>query len=702
MRHESGLGPGDDHRVPLTALGGMEREQLDPSGPGHAERIGVGEPAPERRPVTEGLLTQEVEHGCRHPARGHIIIAGEIGGRLQEIMGPGAQPPRRTLAGGLGDRCSQWRSRPVEADPLGDAGPVELLPQHRQLGMGPGEDRHLTAADHPWVEPSEPGDDRRCLVVGVLAADHGDGRPVRSRRRRRRRLDPGGDEDVDADVEHLRAASVVRRQPDDLDPVESFAHLGEQRRIGSVEPVDRLRRIAHEEEIVVAAPEELDDPVLERVEILRLVDEQVTVPPGDRLGERCVVLERVDGEREDIVEVDHPAFAFGGPIAVEHLGDRSQTVVGPPPTRTGGPDVGLRCDTTRRCPVDLGDEIVDAAPAGEVAHEPMAVLDDGWHGPTAVVPPLTEQPEQDGVERSGLDALAEPEWWQPSTQFSCGLPRERQHQGVAGERAPRRDAVSDASGEHPRLARTRPRDHGHQRRRGGHGAPLIGVEPLEQPIGVHLVTLGAGTVRAMSYPTKLLNDDETVAVDLHPHWMHFAEPVLALLGSIVLGVVSLFFSGGLRTALGWISILLIVGTALWTLKRYIDWATSHFVVTNQRVIYRSGWIRYRGIDIPLDRVNNVLINQGVLERLVGYGDLMIESAGQSGQQRFSDIREPGKVRNIIHAQLQASKTGTPSGPLPPPPGIDVASQLEKLEGMLERGTLTPEEFEAQKQRLLGS
>lgn len=207
----------------------------------------------------------------------------------------------------------------------------------------------------------------------------------------------------------------------------------------------------------------------------------------------------------------------------------------------------------------------------------------------------------------------------------------------------------------------------------------------------------------MPYPTKLLNDDETVAVDLHPHWMHFAEPVLALIGSIVLGIVSLFFDGGLRTALGWISLALIVGTALWTVKRYIDWATSHFVVTNHRVIYRSGWIRYKGIDIPLNRVNNVSISQGVIERIVGAGDLDIESAGQSGQQSFYDIRQPGKVRNIIYGQINADRSGGSSNlPPPPPAGSDVATQLEKLEGMLERGTLTPEEFEAQKQRLLGS
>lgn len=205
----------------------------------------------------------------------------------------------------------------------------------------------------------------------------------------------------------------------------------------------------------------------------------------------------------------------------------------------------------------------------------------------------------------------------------------------------------------------------------------------------------------MPYPTKLLNDDETVAVDLHPHWMHFAEPVLALVGSIVLGIISLFFDGTPGTVLGWVSLGLIVGTALWTVKRYADWATSHFVVTNHRVIYRSGWIRYKGIDIPLNRVNNVGISQGLIERIVGAGDLDIESAGQSGQQSFYDIRQPGQVRNIIYAQINAGRSGSPGAfPPPPAPGPDVATQLEKLEGMLERGTLTPEEFEAQKRRLL--
>ncbi len=206
----------------------------------------------------------------------------------------------------------------------------------------------------------------------------------------------------------------------------------------------------------------------------------------------------------------------------------------------------------------------------------------------------------------------------------------------------------------------------------------------------------------MPYPRKLLNDDETVAVDLHPHWFHFAEPVAALVGSIVLGIIWMFFDSDswYRTALGWIAIVLIIGTAIWTITRYISWMSSHFVVTNQRIIWKSGWIRRHGIDIPLDRVNNVVISQRILERMLGAGDLLIESAGESGQQKFHDINHPERVQNQIYAQIQLEKQSLRGGGTVSAPPVDVAGQLERLEGMLERGTLTREEFEAQKQRLL--
>lgn len=208
----------------------------------------------------------------------------------------------------------------------------------------------------------------------------------------------------------------------------------------------------------------------------------------------------------------------------------------------------------------------------------------------------------------------------------------------------------------------------------------------------------------MPFASKNLNPGETISVDMHPHWWYFAEPAFALLGAIVLGVIVLSNDGdgAIRTLLSWVSIALLVGTGLWLLGRYLKWATTNFVVTNQRVIYRSGVFAKRGVEIPVGRVNNVNFSQGIFERLVGAGDLLIESGGEDGQSRFTDIRHPDQVQRMIHVQQQAAVERGSGRVVEAPSGVDVAGQLERLEGMLQRGTLTPEEFELQKRKLLGS
>jgi uncharacterized membrane protein YdbT with pleckstrin-like domain len=209
----------------------------------------------------------------------------------------------------------------------------------------------------------------------------------------------------------------------------------------------------------------------------------------------------------------------------------------------------------------------------------------------------------------------------------------------------------------------------------------------------------------MSYPQRLLNDHETVAVDLHPHWWYFATPTVALLAAISFGIATLIVTeadSNSRIAAGWLALAGIALSAFWVVVRYSRWTTTHFVITNQRVIFRSGFVAKSGIEIPLERVNTVHFNQGVLERLVGAGDLLIESGGESGQQRFTDISQPDRIQRAIHAQmdLRSGRTRAGSG-ADLDTNLDVATQLEKLEGMLDRGTLTSEEFAAQKQRLLG-
>ncbi len=200
----------------------------------------------------------------------------------------------------------------------------------------------------------------------------------------------------------------------------------------------------------------------------------------------------------------------------------------------------------------------------------------------------------------------------------------------------------------------------------------------------------------MPYPKKLLNDYETVALDLHPHWWYFAKAASALLAAMAAGIlVLIFLDGDAEKILGWIALGLVIVAAVWLLIRYSKWATTNFVVTNDRVIFRAGVIAKNGIEIPLDRVNNVIFGQSAFERLIGAGDLTIESGGETGQQRFTDIKGPDRVQKLIHAQKTEKDRRRHGGESP-----DVTTQLERLEGLLERGTISREEFDEQKRRLL--
>ena len=161
------------------------------------------------------------------------------------------------------------------------------------------------------------------------------------------------------------------------------------------------------------------------------------------------------------------------------------------------------------------------------------------------------------------------------------------------------------------------------------------------------------TVGAMPYPKKLLNDYETLALDLHPHWWYFVEAAVALAGAVVFGIVVL--AAGWAEPLKWLAVVLIVGCAVWLVARYIKWLTTNFVITSDRVIFRHGVFAKSGIEIPLERVNSVHFNQGIIERILGAGDLLIESGAEEGRQRFTDIRNPDQVQNLIHSQMEQNE-----------------------------------------------
>jgi uncharacterized membrane protein YdbT with pleckstrin-like domain len=206
----------------------------------------------------------------------------------------------------------------------------------------------------------------------------------------------------------------------------------------------------------------------------------------------------------------------------------------------------------------------------------------------------------------------------------------------------------------------------------------------------------------VAFPKKLLNQGETVELDLRPHWWYLVPRTSLLVLAILVGIWALTLDDD------WVRIpagLLVLAALVWFGIRWAGWMTTNFVVTSDRIIYRSGVLSKSGIEIPLDRINTVVFNQGPFERVLGAGDLEIESAGQQ-PAKFTDIRKPSIVQAEIYKQSEANenrkfdRVGANLEGMGA--GLSTAEQLEKLEGLRDRGALTAEQFEAEKAKLLGS
>ncbi len=161
----------------------------------------------------------------------------------------------------------------------------------------------------------------------------------------------------------------------------------------------------------------------------------------------------------------------------------------------------------------------------------------------------------------------------------------------------------------------------------------------------------------VAYPKKLLSEDETVMVELHPHWKVLVVPVLELLA--VLGVagylLARFDQPWARWSTTGVGVLLVL--VLFAVP-FLRWRTTLFVITTRRVVTRSGILTRTGRDVPLNRINDVTFSENLLERILRCGTLTVESAGERGQVVLSDVPRVAEVQHQLYELTeQAGREG---------------------------------------------
>ncbi|GAC1439674.1 MAG: PH domain-containing protein [Mycobacteriales bacterium] len=155
----------------------------------------------------------------------------------------------------------------------------------------------------------------------------------------------------------------------------------------------------------------------------------------------------------------------------------------------------------------------------------------------------------------------------------------------------------------------------------------------------------------MAYPTKLLAADETLVHDLHPHWKALVWPSVILV--LVLGIGSFTAArlpAGAHQGLGRL-VVLVIGLLLLSvasLRPFLRWVTTHLVITDRRVLVRAGILARTGRDIPLSRINDITFSHTFVDRLLGCGTLVVESAGERGQVTLSEVPRVERIQRELY------------------------------------------------------
>lgn len=147
----------------------------------------------------------------------------------------------------------------------------------------------------------------------------------------------------------------------------------------------------------------------------------------------------------------------------------------------------------------------------------------------------------------------------------------------------------------------------------------------------------------MSYIQNNLQAGEEIKYKADIHWYIFAYPVILLL-------LSAFFSSAQTGLFYYVSIFLLLSGLFQLIKRILLKMGAEYVVTNKKVILKSGILNRDALELVLNKCEGIRINQSFMGRMLGFGSIVVTTGGVTN--KFDFITNPIMFRNEINAQIQ--------------------------------------------------
>jgi uncharacterized membrane protein YdbT with pleckstrin-like domain len=211
----------------------------------------------------------------------------------------------------------------------------------------------------------------------------------------------------------------------------------------------------------------------------------------------------------------------------------------------------------------------------------------------------------------------------------------------------------------------------------------------------------------MSYVRKLLSRNERAVQVTRDHWVTL---LLTILVDVVVSIVIIGLSvAGMSFFPPWtgFGLLLLIVPIVHLVLRIWAWWNKQYVITNRRIIQVTGTFNKRVSDTLLEKVNDIMMEQSALGRMLNFGDIEIISGSESGIDVFYRIADPIGFKKDLLDQKESlgsldafeERAGRVLS-TEAPSASDVPELIAELDELRQKGLITDAEFEEKKRQLL--
>lgn len=165
----------------------------------------------------------------------------------------------------------------------------------------------------------------------------------------------------------------------------------------------------------------------------------------------------------------------------------------------------------------------------------------------------------------------------------------------------------------------------------------------------------------VAFPDEVLTDEEEVVLHLHPHWKRVLRPILLVLLAVVVTAVAwvmLPTNQGGRIGFAVVGLIMLYQGIRYGAVPLAIWRSTHYVFTDERILLQDGVIARERRDLPLNRVNDHVVTQSVLDRIFGSGTLTIDSIGDQAAV-LASVPKAQQVQSLLYELIEEDRLRHP-------------------------------------------